>query len=74
MRFPMIPPELLDIVPKPTSVPDHHPIVEQIVLKRLEEDERYVETIPTELYIEVLRRACAEAESKYHVHNVHGPL
>lgn len=74
MRYPMIPTELVDLVPQPTLVPDHNPRVEDIVSQRLKDDERYVLTLPVELYIEVLRRACAEAEAKYHKHNSHGPL
>jgi hypothetical protein len=70
----MIPQELVEIVPKPSPVSDHHPVVEDIVSRRLEEDENYVHGLPPELYIEVLRRACTEAEAKYHQHNSHGPL
>lgn len=74
MRFPTIPYELVDIVPRPSLVGDLDPVVQMIVEQRLHEDMLDLETITPDLFVEVLKLAVAEAEIKFRKKNKHGAL
>jgi len=69
LQFPDVPPELADIVPSPEPVLDSHPVVKEIVDGKLKKDIDHVDGLPPEIYVEVLRRACREAEGKFLIQN-----
>jgi hypothetical protein len=74
MRYPMVPLELVDIIPQPSSVSDLDPRVQDIVERKLVEDDKYADTVPPELYVQVLKNATAAAEGHYHTVHSHGTM
>lgn len=73
-RFPMIPFELIDIVPSPPLVGDLNPEVQMIVDEKLNKDRAEIETMPADVFVEILKRACAEVEVHFRKRNKHGAM
>lgn len=74
MRFPMIPFELVDIVPSPPLVGDLDPQVQMIVDEKLNKDKIEMDSMPTDIFVEIMKRACSEVEGKYRQRNRHGAM
>jgi len=76
LRYPdlEIPTELLNSHPRPAKVTESDPLVAKLLEERLDEAEKWTDSVPPEIYSDILVRAIAEVELKYLEANNRGPL
>ncbi|CAG7831407.1 unnamed protein product [Allacma fusca] len=65
MRYPEMCPELTEPVPRPGEVEDQNEQVQAYVRDKLKETLKWVETLPSEIYEEILQMALRDAEETY---------
>ena len=62
MRYPEMCVELTEFLPKPSPVCDQDDRVQALVKEKLDETEKWIATLPSEIYEEILKMGIRDAE------------